>query len=345
MANWVHLPQELLERISDFCITPDQIRMQYVCKSWRSILKNIIHPELPWLMMLPNNEEDPDSRVFYSLSKKKIHAISLPEIRGKRCCGSFQNGWLVTVDEKLDISLFHPWSRKTVNLPNQSTFAEENYRVGLGPMEEIRDKHIRKVALSDDGSVVVFIYGIGYLGYCRIGDDASTDIDVNSTMEDVIFHKGQFYSLTKRGAICLIHIEDELYPHGVKLTSGIFLSYEHYGYLVPDILTDRMFVITREVEELHKYPPQKTMHFDIFGVNLEDGAHNRELKKLTKVESLGDRALFLGCNSPIVVLASQFPGLKGNHIYFTDNMVERHYGSPYGCCDSDMQVMELVLKR
>ena len=123
MDDWLYLPRDLLERISGFCIisdariSPDYIRMRSVCKSWRSILKYGMPRELPRLMTLPNNNKEQkeslkDTRVFYSISKQKIHTISLPKIRGKRCCGSFQNGWLMIVDDKLDIFLFHPWSRK-----------------------------------------------------------------------------------------------------------------------------------------------------------------------------------------------------------------------------------------
>lgn len=68
--KWVDLPQDVLERISNFCFTPDYIlRMQFVCKSWRLILKKSMQRELPWLMLLPNNkeeEEDPDARLFSS---------------------------------------------------------------------------------------------------------------------------------------------------------------------------------------------------------------------------------------------------------------------------------------
>ncbi|KAJ8629761.1 hypothetical protein MRB53_023084 [Persea americana] len=85
MTNWVDLPNDVLERIFNSCIIPDQIRMQSVCKSWRSILMYGIPRKLPWLMTLPNNnnkeeeEEDPppESRLFCSLSKQEIHTLDM----------------------------------------------------------------------------------------------------------------------------------------------------------------------------------------------------------------------------------------------------------------------------
>ncbi|KAJ8642536.1 hypothetical protein MRB53_004284 [Persea americana] len=142
MAKWINLHQELLEIVFDLCLL-DQIRMRSVCKSWGLILKN--PRKLPWLMMLPkNNQEededhrhqdpdaraffslseqkedhhlDSDARAFFSLSKKKIHTIHLPEIRGKCCHGSFQNGWLM-IRDKLDVFLFHPLFKKRLELPH-----------------------------------------------------------------------------------------------------------------------------------------------------------------------------------------------------------------------------------
>ncbi|KAJ8628737.1 hypothetical protein MRB53_022060 [Persea americana] len=352
MANWADLPHDLLLRISDFYIAPDFIvRMQSTCKSWRSILKGSIHHELPWLMMLPNNkEEDADARDFFSLSKKKMHTILLPEMRGKRCCGSFQNGWLMTVDEKLNICLFHPWSKKKFDLPHQSTFKNQPFEVEDYSMEEIRDRDIRKAALSDDGKVVVVIYGVGSLAFCRIGDEVYTEIEsgIGADAEDVIYHKGQFYTLSVVYDIYILHIEEGNNPHGEKLTEKLEfnpLASMVFGYLVPDVLTDSMFVIIRDINLIQHTSEldtclAQTCHFRIYGVTLEEGAQARMLKKFEEVESLGDRTLFLGHNSSIVVMASQFPGFKGNRIYFADDYMEHYCANPYGCRDLGVYSLE-----
>ncbi|KAJ8629412.1 hypothetical protein MRB53_022735 [Persea americana] len=267
-----------------------------------------MHRQLPWLMMLPNNKEeegeDPDTRVFFNLSQQKIHTIPLPEMHGKRCCGSFHNGWLMFVDLKLDICLFHPWSRKKIHLPPQSTFKKPNFVNDDNEvdevddytytMEEIRDNEILKAAQSDDGNMVVVLYGLGHLGFCRIGeDDSYTDVESDSLMEDVRYHKGHFYALSQRGSLYLLYIEDSFHPHAEKLTIDLDtdddpLPYVFVALLVPDIVTDTMFVISRDGYG------HKTIHFDIFRVSLEEGADEKKLKKFTKIESLGDRGTVFG---------------------------------------------------
>eukprot|EP00268_Persea_americana_P004041 TRINITY_DN11275_c0_g3_i1.p1 TRINITY_DN11275_c0_g3~~TRINITY_DN11275_c0_g3_i1.p1 ORF type:complete len:404 (-),score=38.64 TRINITY_DN11275_c0_g3_i1:554-1765(-) len=354
MANWFDLPKDLLERICDICIAPDHIRMQCVCRSWRSILKKIIHRELPWLMMLPNKEDDEhqDARFFFSLSKQKIHTFHLPEIRGKRCCGSFQNGWLMLVDEKLDICLFHPWTKKKINLPHQSTFKDQIFDLECATVEEMRDLNIRKAALSDDGEVVVVIYGVGTTALCRIGDEAYTHIGMTS-LDDVVYHKGCFYALSQVASVYVLHIEDE--PHWEELTPELeSLPYTIFGYLVPDILTDSMFVITRQVKSIEidgttgevkyldddrdtddLYPRHKTIHFDTYSVTLEEESGAQT--KFTKMENLGDRVLFLGYNSSRLVNSQDS---RGNCIYFGDNMIDRYCYSTYGCRDSGVFRLE-----
>ncbi|KAJ8629746.1 hypothetical protein MRB53_023069 [Persea americana] len=176
-----------------------------------------------------------------------------------------------------------------------------------------------------------------------MGDVAYTDITaaegIREKMEDVIYHKGQFNALGHLGSVLLLHIKEGFPPsaRAKKLTVYLvepLVPYLLSGYLVPDILTDSIFVITRDSkfineEDKEELSPHITLRFDIFRVSLED----KRLKRFTKVESLGDRALFLGYNSSMIVMASQFPGCKGNHIYFADNMVEKYYFSGYGCRD------------
>ncbi|RWR71879.1 F-box protein SKIP23-like protein [Cinnamomum micranthum f. kanehirae] len=364
MAKWINLHQELLEIIFDLCLLPYQIRMRSVCKTWRLILKT--PRELPWLMMLPkkNQEEDhrhqdpdaraffslseqkedhhPDACAFFSLSKQKIHTIHLPEIQGKRCRGSFQNGWLMIIDE-LDIFLFHPWSKKRLELLHRSTLDFKYHscikHLGIPYMKMMRPHRIRKAALSDDCKlmvVVVYESDMVQLAFYRIGDDAWTDIVVPPGPMDVIYHNGQFYCITMWGGVYLVHIENGN-SYAKRLTENMK---EPFGglYLVPDMLTDTniMFVILRErVTRANVHETRDTIHFHIYKFPLgEKGPLDQEkevVNKLIKVESLGDRVIFLGYNSPITVMASEFPGLKGNCIYFTDDSGASYANGPGDC--------------
>lgn len=308
-ANWADLPPDLLQMISDFCILPDYIRMESVCKSWRSILKE--SRRLPWLMM--RSKEGSNARDFLSLSKKKIHTVHLPEMEGKRCWGSFKNGWLLLLGKK-DICLFHPWSRAQTELPNLFTFHEGRWSL----LYNASIFNIRKAALSDDGKVVVVLCGFGKLGFCRIGDKTWTlidkfDGDEESLICDAVHHKGQFYALNKAGG--LFHVP--CVEGGILERLNKDLGATGVFYLVPDTLTDRMFVIVRKIDDFSSM----TIHFDIYKTPsiLRGKPNTRLFEKLIEVKSLGDRVLFLGCNAPMILMAKEFPGFRGNRIYFTNN--------------------------
>ncbi|KAH0688289.1 hypothetical protein KY284_018842 [Solanum tuberosum] len=60
-----------------------------------------------------------------------------------------------------------------------------------------------------------------------------------------------------------------------------------------------------------------TTNIDVFEVDLVSG-------KLTQTKELGDTAFFIGHNASRSVQPCQFPGIKPNHIYFTDDYWESY---------------------
>ncbi|KAJ8626113.1 hypothetical protein MRB53_019420 [Persea americana] len=326
MANWSEISQDLLETISNFCSLPEYIRMGAVCKSWLFHLRNTSYfaRQLPWLMMLPNHDETNANALpiptnvhhFFSLSEQRIYTIHLPEMSGnRRCCGAFNNGWLMTVDEKLEIGLFNPWSRIQVQLPHQSTFAEQHFADEGYDMESLRDLHIRKASLSDDGNMVMIVYGVGDLGFCRIGDGAWTTVDREEFLfKDVVFSKGHFYALSDQGSVCLCQI-DENNDVAPSLERDVYLGDDHSQLVFP----------------------HTTVGFEVHEVVSE---HGKPSKSPKKVQSLGDLVLFVGYNSPMIFTARRFLELKGNRIYFTDNYYQRYLTEPYGCRDLGIFNME-----
>lgn len=154
MDNWADLPQDLVAMISELLIPSASIRMQSVCKSWQRILKNNRPPRIT-MVDDPQHELGSDACDFFSVSKQKFHTIHLPEMHGKRCYGSFNK------EEKRDLRLFHPWSRRELKLPRvcyQGKIEGGKYSLIKYSMgSSIPSIHIHRAALSDDGNTVVAI--------------------------------------------------------------------------------------------------------------------------------------------------------------------------------------------
>lgn len=63
-----------------------------------------------------------------------------------------------------------------------------------------------------------------------------------------------------------------------------------------------------------------TLGFHVYELGFEESTGQYK-KNALEVESLGDRVMFLGLNTSMIVMASQFPDFKGNCIYFTDDFL------------------------
>ncbi|RWR84142.1 F-box protein SKIP23-like protein [Cinnamomum micranthum f. kanehirae] len=334
MNKWSEgLPQDVFDRILNLCSFLDSIRVGFVCKSWHRIsnLNMIRRPQLPWLMMPSNpnckseeegeGEEEEEGLCVFSLSNNTFYYdIKIPHIRGKSCYGSFSNsgGWLMSIDRNLEVQLFHPWRRIYLNLPR---FSISNvFDISPDFDSELSKPTIIKAAMSDDATVVAVISSSRNFAFCRTGEDMIwTLIDVSHQVyRDIIYYKGQFYSVRWDGAIAVLNI-NTTNPYVETLTGGVnFISRKptplqsemrtiihHRTYLVPDLESESLFIVRRLAQvdfdggATYIYT---TYDFQVHELELQGG----EGRKSVEVESLGDRVMFLGLNSSMLVMASQF---------------------------------------
>ncbi|PHU28138.1 hypothetical protein BC332_00231 [Capsicum chinense] len=87
MSNWTELPHDLIAHIANHVkVIEDFIAFRAVCTSWRIAATkedfDVFSPQVPLLMLV---SKDDDFQEFYSLSKKKVSRIFLPEARGREC--------------------------------------------------------------------------------------------------------------------------------------------------------------------------------------------------------------------------------------------------------------------
>lgn len=105
-----------------------------------------------------------------------------------------------------------------------------------------------------------------------------------------------------------------------------------------DSASESLFILKRNIPWQGKVLRDQndchwTIGFKVYELGVEKTGEYK--KNLVEVESLGERVIFLGQNASVLVMASQFPGFKGNRIYFT-NLFE----SPVRCLDLGIFDME-----
>ncbi|XP_047265781.1 uncharacterized protein LOC107859621 [Capsicum annuum] len=179
MAKWAELPNDLIALIAK-CVNvlEDFVTFGNVCKSWRTAATkenfDVFAPQIPLLMLADKND---DYREFYSLSKKKVSRMFLPEARVLECFPS--QGWIFTNNENTgEMKLLHPFSRTQILLPSQKDLLASQGR-GEGLIRSCMERAVLSASpsLTSDYVLLVYYYGSGgHLAFWRPRDVNWTNI-------------------------------------------------------------------------------------------------------------------------------------------------------------------------
>uniref|UniRef100_M8CFC1 KIB1-4 beta-propeller domain-containing protein n=1 Tax=Aegilops tauschii TaxID=37682 RepID=M8CFC1_AEGTA len=125
-----------------------------------------------------------------------------------------------------------------------------------------------------------------HLSFARVGDDKWTLLEPHCDYQDCTYKDGLLYATSTMGEI---HAFDLSCPDvTMKIIKGRDASFD------PDVV--HMF-------RLHGVPDY----------------HNDGAESLVEIDCLPEHALFLGLNDSLCLNAKDYPALKGNHAYFTDD--------------------------
>ncbi|XVE65757.1 hypothetical protein DITRI_Ditri08aG0025200 [Diplodiscus trichospermus] len=219
--------------------------------------------------------------------------------------------------------------------------------------QQIRECYIRKAILTGEPDCNSKNYGLALLcnkgkqiAYHESGESFWTVLDVSHPpYHDIICHENHLCALSEDHNIevwevqggCLRKKFDIVVPFPEKsiakgnsfrdlCTSRSYLV-ESCGDLVLVVRYIGEFVdwdgtLVHEADTLTDYSthpkvcPYKTCLFHVYKMDFNE-------VKWVEMESLGDRALFLGGNQSVSISARSFPNCERNSIYFTDDYWER----------------------
>ncbi|MED6160416.1 hypothetical protein PIB30_051390 [Stylosanthes scabra] len=360
-VDWSDLPPEIIETIAgNLRSYGEYLRFRAACRSWHSFLPKAplrLRPQLPWLML--------SRRAFFHLSTHKTHLLNLPEpsIRTRNCGSS--HGWLVTLNEESpSIILLNPLTRATRSLPPLNAFPSvitfsyanvgreylvRNHHGGVDSfnLRQMCNSFVRKIVLSSSPSrnnefSAFAIVGERNLAFCRSRDDSWIFVSEEEELhcwEDAVHHHGSnsFYAISKGGTVAVCRVDDDCFPPRVSIVQTVapvrFSGDIHYVVFSGENMMLVSRILEQEFDDAggESNLVYRTVGFEIFEMNWF-------ALKWEKVESLGDRALFIGGNSSLSLFAGCV-GCLGDCIYFTDDYSDFNYDD--ACGKHDLGIFRL----
>lgn len=348
--NWAELPKDLLGLILQKLILQDHVRFSCVCAYWNLAVKERIgcpKPQAPWLMHAggnSNDEDDAASAQFFSLSEKRSYSIPLPlpEIKRRLCVGSC-HGWLITAYDMSEMHLLNPVTRVQIQLPSIKTLPYFR-RFKKFPLFLLHKAILSSPPRSDgSGDFMVILlhrpaWNVPDLGYTlatvRVGESSWTPLRA-PRMVDIIQYKGQ--QLCGIDTSNILHFWDRHgYPSEPKSKSKSKLRtcelYDKNLHLVESVTGELILLkgalVLPRLEDLSI----KARRLDLEG---------RRRISVRGLKSLNVNAIFVGKSHSFAVSATEFPELRRNHIYFTDD----YYHNPMKCVHRQRMMGTLDMKR
>ncbi|RWW38315.1 hypothetical protein BHE74_00056462 [Ensete ventricosum] len=341
MADWANLSLDLVRYIHR-CLEDlvDQISFSRVCVSWQHAVDGNPHhhirPPPPWLILPAGGHEGgsaalPRVDLVSYTERRRRKNIRLPweSTDGRLVLMGSAAGWVVAADRTAELHLLNPITGAHARLPSITTLpviANEietggqvtGYLFRISPSlayatscESTRYMLYEKITVcssSSDSWTTMIVFYHGRLAFASAGDERWSLLQTQneSRVCDVTYHRGLFYSLHYDGSVTAWNPTDGATPQGCfdvrqpRMRTVPVLE----EYLVGS--GDDLLRVSRWRDPLEG-DEHGSLRFQVFRL-AESG--------WIAVQSLGERALFVGSNRGISLSTVAFPEFKADCIYY-----------------------------
>jgi hypothetical protein len=204
-------------------------------------------------------------------------------------------------------------------------------------LRQMCDDFIAKIVLSTSPScshefvafAIVDGYSCNNLAFCKKGYDSWIFLTKENDYyfwEDVVYYNGLFYAVSKGGRTIAVCDVDGPRVSIFQMTVSVEFSGDiHYVVFSGEdmLLVNR--ILEEEFSDEFDYDMfmYRTVGFEVFKMDWNVMTWNR-------IETLGDKALFVGVNSSMCFSAGDFVGCCADCIYFTDDYLEANHDDACG---------------
>ncbi|EMS63156.1 F-box only protein 7 [Triticum urartu] len=345
------LPPDILMGIFATLEIPDLVRAGSVCSSWRSAytsLRSLGQYKLQQTPCLLYTSKSTSESVacLYSLAEKRLYKLTLPEppIR-TRCLIGSSHGWLITADERSEMHLVNPVTGEQIALPSVITIEqvrpifdehgavhkyELSWHTGMHDgynlpsifdLDNLRHElHYKAYVFSDastESFIVVLIHNpMRQLSYARVGDDKWTWLPPHDVYDDCTYKNGLLYAVTSTGEIHTFDLSGPV--ASMKIIMGASENVSAGSAYIVQAPWGDLLLIWRIFGDYDLEPePGASVFWQTGRINMYEV--DMVASKLKEINSLRAHVLFLGHNQSLCLNAEEYPALKANHVYFTDD--------------------------
>ncbi|KAL6345407.1 hypothetical protein AAG906_015890 [Vitis piasezkii] len=171
---------------------------------------------------------------------------------------------------------------------------------------DVRGKPITRFEFKSILITKVIMFSKEGLALWRLGEKKWSLIDdgaEKSHFDDVIYYKGRFYAIDYIGRIVVIDADS---LKATELASPVHGSRGNHRHFVESF--GELFLVDNDIVSV---VPDYPVHFEVFKFIEEE-------QKWDWVSGIGDRVLFVDDDRTFSLSSTDFPGFKGNCVYFTE---------------------------
>ncbi|XBI52039.1 hypothetical protein VPH35_034476 [Triticum aestivum] len=317
-----NLPQDILMAIFAAFEIPDLLRAGSVCSSWRSAyetLRNLgLYNQSQTPCLLYTSESDGESTArLYSLVEKKAYRLTLPDppIRTRSLIGSSPQGLLVTADDRSEMHLLNPITGQQTALPSVITIRQ------VSPIYDDSGAHT-VLALPANLALSELRHQLHHkafkLSFARAGAESWTWLPPHTCYDDCMYKDGLMHAVTSKGEI---HGFDLASPAPVATMKIIMEGPMTYRYLSMYIIQAPWGDLLQVWRKFGGCDLGDTPQASVFWITgkIRQKCFDTVANELERTSCLRGHALFLGHNQSLCLSTEEYPALKANHAYFTDD--------------------------
>ncbi|CAD5187853.1 unnamed protein product [Musa acuminata subsp. malaccensis] len=271
---------------------------------------------------------------FFSIVEKKIYKIQCPEpMIGKRIYVGSCHGWLATLDGRCNMHLLNPLTGAQIPLPSVLTLPFIRYINNLeGQITNFNveqdynqnwlwRKFIQKIVLSkapdaDNDFTIMMIYShCSRLAFARAGDKAWIPISSPYYYSDIIYHNTKFYTINFQQVVETWEPDELAFKHIIFISDLSSYDLPRGIYYLVESLDSNLMLVHKNKKILGYTNNPKSIMCTIFSLD-------EETCKWKRVNNLHEQTLFIGKNQSMCLSTIDFPELKQNCIYYTNDMLD-----------------------